>query len=486
MQHFSNPENLSTDGPSRMPRAKSQTRIYIELFMACAIFLMLTFSLPGDLSWSLRATVGITGASIWIWVLEPIPIALTAILIIAALPILKASPLETALSGYANSSTFLVMAGFMMAQGVNSTPFGKRIANFTLVCFGGRIRGALMAILLAPQVLSIFIPTATVRIALLLPAVMAAINSMGLNRKSNTAKLLVLGLTFSTVIGSVGLIPAAIANVLTVELLRTSIGQPIYYFTWVKITWPVWLLMIPIAWVILLKVFPPEISELDFTDLRRELRELGGLTAGEKRCLAILILTVVLWMTQSIHQLPIAVPAMLAVVLMGLPGIGVVTWDQLKNIEWSTVLFLGATLSTAAAINQSGAAEFIAGKLLSVPGLQAGLSIPILSVVLLAVLTQVYHLGVSNVSTVVLTLTPIILQVASNLGINPLLAGITINLSAVFGFLLVVEALPNVVTYATDTYSAQDMFRAGFWLTLASVIVLMVTALFWWPLIGLR
>jgi len=461
-------------------------RVYLELLAACPIFILIILALPENLSWSLRTTVGITGASVWLWVLEPIPLALTSLLVIAALPILNATSLDTALSGFSNGSTFLIMAGFMMSQGVNSTALGKRFANYSVIRFGGSIHGVLLGILLAPQILSIFIPGTAVRTTLLLPAVMAIIISMKLSRNSNIAKLLILGLTFGASISGVGMLPAALANVLTADLLRNILDQEIYYFTWLKITWPVWLFMIPITWVILPKVFPPETANLEVDQLRIELMELGHLSTQEKKCLVILALTVVLWMTESIHKLPTAVPAILATVLMGLPGIGIIGWDKLKEIEWGTIIMIGASLSMASALNNSGAANYLAAKLLSFPGLQAGLSNPLLLVVLLIVLTHFYHLLVTNISTVILTLTPIMLQIALKIGLNPLLVAITINIATLFGFLLIVQTLPSVVTYTTGVYTPMDMLRAGFWLTLASLIVMVITALVWWPIIGLN
>lgn len=460
--------------------------VYLKLLASCVIFLLITFSLPKTLSWSLRSTVGITGASVWLWVLEPIPLALTSLLVIIALPILKATSFDSALVGFSNAPTFLIMAGFMMAQGVNSTTLGKRFANYSIIRFGGSIHGVLLGVLLAPQILSFFIPATSVRTTLLIPAVIAVISSMKLSRNSNIAKLLILGLTFGTAISGIGLIPAAAANVLTTDMLRKILGQEIYYFTWLKITWPVWLLMIPITWLILPKLFPPENTNLDINQLQVELKDLGKLSIQEKKCLIILTLTVALWMTESIHKLPPAVPAILAAVLMGMPGIGIIGWDRLKDIEWGTVILMGSCLSMASALNNSGAASFMAGQLLSFPGLQAGLSNPILLVLLLSLLAHIYHLVVTNISSAVLTLIPIMLQIALKLGLNPLLVAMTISLATSLGYFLIVQTLPSVITYSTGVYTPRDMFRAGSCLTLASLIVMMVTALVWWPILGLK
>ena len=52
--------------------------------------------------------------------------------------------------------------------------------------------------------------------------------------------------------------------------------------------------------------------------------------------------------------------------------------------------------------------------------------------------------------------------------------------------LLIVQTLPSVITYSTGIYTPRDMFRAGFFLTIVSIAVMMFTALVWWPMIGLN
>ncbi|MCO5386309.1 MAG: hypothetical protein NHB14_11720 [Desulfosporosinus sp.] len=55
----------------------SKTQVYLELLAVFPIFLLIIFTLPDNLSWPLRSTIGITGASVWLWVLEPIPLWMT-------------------------------------------------------------------------------------------------------------------------------------------------------------------------------------------------------------------------------------------------------------------------------------------------------------------------------------------------------------------------------------------------------------------------
>jgi hypothetical protein len=54
-----------------------------------------------------------------------------------------------------------------------------------------------------------------------------------------------------------------------------------------------------------------------------------------------LAITVSLWVTESLHHMAPAVPAILAVVLLSMPRIGVTRWETTTKISLDTVFILG-------------------------------------------------------------------------------------------------------------------------------------------------
>ena len=119
---------------------------------------------------------------------------------------------------------------------------------------------------------------------------------------SNLRKMIMLGVAFGGDISGTAVMTAAIGNILTVELLNHFAGIKITYFQWFFYTFPLWLILIPSIWILLLKVFPLPKEQQFFPMIEKEMdariTELGPVNKQEIRCLLILLLIVGLWMTE--------------------------------------------------------------------------------------------------------------------------------------------------------------------------------------------
>ncbi|MDV2887431.1 anion permease, partial [Alkalihalophilus pseudofirmus] len=196
-----------------------------------------------------------------------------------------------------------------------------------------------------------------------------SLDTIGEKATGNLRKIILLGVAFGGTVSGTAVMTAAIGNILTVELLKESVGIKITYIQWFTYTFPIWLMMIPVVWFTLLKWFPLTEDEKSFPHVKEELEhkleEVGKLNIKEKKCLAILLMIVALWFTEPLHGLHPSVPALIGVVLMALPGIGCTRWDNLVKINFDTVLLMGVTLSLGYAFNKSGAAKLIGESLSS-------------------------------------------------------------------------------------------------------------------------
>jgi solute carrier family 13 (sodium-dependent dicarboxylate transporter), member 2/3/5 len=463
---------------------KKETTRLITLAAALLLFIIVILS-TGNQAWELRSGLGIILTGIFLWVTEPIPMPLTALLITAALVISGAVQLEPAVSGFATGAFFLIMAGFFMAKGVNNTDLVKRFSYYIIIRFGGTVKGSILAVLLIMQAMAFFIPAIAVKAALLLPIIIT-INETLPENAVNSQKVLLLTVAFGASITSVGLLPAAIANVLTAELITGFTGQPVTYFQWMIYNLPLSLILIPLVWQILLKVFPPDANLLPggIERLQRELDALGPITAEEIRCLAILFLTIILWMTEGIHGWHSAVPALLAAVLMGFPGIGITDWKTMSDINWGAILLVGTNISLGKVLMVTGISAFLATNLFPSSLAMKVLGTPVIAVAFLAVFTQLYHLFIGNVATLVISILPIILELSKYSSLEPMLLGFVISSSALCGFVLVVQTLPNIIVYSTGQIQQKDFIRSGLPITIVTVLAIIAVSYFWWPIAG--
>jgi len=446
------------------------------------------FILPGEYTFTAKIMLALLVMSVFYWTLEPLPLGVTAVLLLVLMIMFHVVPMTIVFSGFSSPAVFLIIAGMMLAKGVNDTPLAKRLAYFILARWGGSAKGLLGSIIMIPQIQAFFIPAAAVRATLLVPVALMSLETIGAKKNSNLRKMILLAVAFAGTVSGTVVMTAAIGNILTVELLKEFVGIQISYIQWFMYTVPIWLLLIPAAWLILLKSFPlpdenkhfPHVKE----EMQKKLHELGKMDLEERKCLGILILIVGLWFSEPLHGLHPSIPALLGVILMASPGLGCSKWENMVKINFDTVLLMGATLSLGYAFNQSGAAEAV-GASLSADWLIGLLHSPLIGVIAVLIITQILHLAVANVSTAVVTLIPIFIGLSAQAGADPVLICITASLACLHGYILVVEATPNIIVHSTGQIQQKDFLMPGIWMTLAMIAVTVLTAAFWWKWIGL-
>ncbi len=465
-------------------RVSFKKKDIISFLGAFVVFGIVVIFVPA--AWNIKAAFGIIGLGTVLWVTKPLPLSMTAILVILLLVGSNAVPLDVTLSGFSTGSLFLVLAGLMMAQGVNATNLGKRMALSILARFGKSPASALWGLFLALEILAFAVPATAVRTLLLLPTVIAIIDSVDPEEgPSNVKKLFLFGLCFGVNITGAGILPGALANVMTAEMVSNLTGVSFGYYKWLLYAFPISILLIPLTIMILLWVFPTDIKKFNPRIFKDKLDELGAVDWKERRCGLILIITILLWLSEPLHGWHPAVPAIVATLLMSFPGIGFIQWEDLLRINWGTVLLLGTALSLGTVLNETGGAKYIASIFLRIDGLSGIFAVPVLGAAAVALVTIVYHLGVGHVTTVVATLIPVVIEISTKIGANPVLYGFVVGISSLFGFILVIETLPNIIVYNSGYLHPLDWIKPGFWVSLAALFVISIVAWLWWPLVGL-
>ncbi|MCZ2257403.1 SLC13 family permease [Sporosarcina sp. G11-34] len=463
-------------------------KMYIAIAFAVVGFLIMSIGLPDTFSTSAKMMTGIITFGIILWTFEPIPIGLTALIILLLMLIFNVADMAIIFSGFSSPATYLIVAGMMLATAVNETSLIKRISYKIVKKWGSDAKGLLGSIIVIQQIQAFFIPSTAVRSALMLPVSTMIIETVDAKQGSNLRRMLMLGVAYGGVISGTAVMTAAIGNILTVELLNRFSGIKITYFQWFFYTFPLWLILIPTIWILLLKMFPLPKEHQSFPIIEAEMAEriekLGPVNQKEIRCLVILIVLVGLWLTEPLHGLHPSVPALIGVVLMTLPKIGVASWETVVQINYNTVLLLSVTLSMGYTFVDSGAAHTISDYL-SVNWFLELIQNPLLAVIVVMLIAQVFHKMISNVSTAVVTLVPIIISVSVNAGIDPLAVGFVTGLTCLFGYVLVVESMPNLLVHSTGMISQKDFLKPGLYATFLTILATILVATTWWKWIGL-
>lgn len=464
---------------------KVNVRQIIVLIAATVLFLSVLYFLPENIGWSERATISIMVYGLILWAFAPIPIGLTSMVVLVLLILLRPVEIETALSGFQSPAVFLIIGGMMMAIGVNHTPLIRRMTYSLLAVMGSSAKGIYIGVGLINQVQAFFIPATAVRASLMMPVLDSIIKETKVGKNSNFNKLLYIGTAFGVNISGVAVLTAAIGNILTIELLRLYTGVSISYLAWFIYTAPIWILLVIVIMYIIWKVYPPEVDS--FKTLQKEMKkknlEIGKITVDEMKCIFILVITILIWLTESWHGYHPTFGALFAVTMMALPGIGFIEWQKLLNINFGIVLLIGATLSLGYSLIESGAIDLLE-VLVSPPVVVEIFSNPWLAIPITVLISHLYHLGVTNVSTAVITLLPVLISLSVQSGLDPVVMSVLSAVTLLLGFILVVETMPNVVVHSTGRVEQRDFLLPGILSTIASVFIITLVAYTYWQWIG--
>ena len=162
----------------------------------------------------------------------------------------------------------------------------------------------------------------------------------------------------------------------------------------------------------------------------------------------------------------IALPIALMTGAVGMVVAGVLSMDDAyRAVSWKTVFLLAGLLPLGLAVDNSGAANYIAWHILD--GLGA---MPVWGwQTVVAVLATVFSLVMSNVGATIL-LVPIAINLAISVGADPALFALTVAVATSNSFVLPTHQV-NALVMGPGNYAVRDFMRVGAPMTLIFLVV---------------
>ncbi|MFP5527859.1 SLC13 family permease [Peptococcus simiae] len=445
--------------------------ITIILLVLIYIFLS-SLPSPEGLSIAGQKALALMTVAVLSWVLEVVPLAVSALFFFILQPILGIATFDEAINGFAQPIFFFAIGSFLIANALTQSGISERISLKMALISKGNPEKMLFIFMFSSAIMSSFLADVPV-VAVMFPIGLAILKGSGCTpKKSNFGKALMIGLGLSALIGGIGTPSGSSANILTMDLLNNMAGIQITYLQWTLIGFPVVLFLIPIVWKVLCIVFPPEIDTLTGLDeVQSRYNALHKLTKKEIKFLIITVILLFFWIKGI---LPIPITSLLFGILFFFPGIDVLTWENSRNkIGWEVIILTSVCASLGMTIWKTEAASWI-GSILSnmVSGLPA---IAVLFIICLFV--GFIHLLIPINPALVSIMIPIAISIAEDMGINPSFFVIPIGFMISCACLLPLDAV-TLIPYAGGYFKMQDMLKPGvfvlvFWVVL--VVVAMYT-----------
>ncbi len=471
-------DNLKNNKSSHNTLSKKRDLLFILLAFLVLIFI-LVLPLPAGLSPQAKRALGIFALALILWVTNALPLSVTGLLVIALIPLLKVMKAERTYSFFGNTAVFFILGAFIIATAVMKSGLSKRMALVILGHFSKSPQLLILGILITCSFLSLIMPAHAVA-ALMFPVVSTITLSLDLDPFAGQYGAgLFLAMAWGSVIGGVGTLLGGARTPLAIGLYQEAFNRSISFWGWSKVALPVVCIMLIIAYAVLIFCF--KIDVVDVTPAKKklgdELREIGPMTHQEKKVFSILGVTIFIWIFFN-QILGLALVSLLSAVALFIAR--TITWDDVDSyVNWGVILMYGGAIVLAKAIDQTGAAYWMASQLLS-----NGFFSPFWIIALFALISLILTEGISNVACVAIIL-PIGFSIAQAKGINPLAMVFGIAIPAGLAFILPMGTPSNAIAYSSGYYEIKEIFRAGLILHVCVWIIFLILVKLYWPLVGI-
>jgi len=395
--------------------------------------------------------------------------------------------LTWALSGFSNSTVWLIFGAFMFALGYEKTGLGKRIALWLVEKMGRRTLTLGYAVTIADTVLAPFTPSNTARSGGTIYPVIRNLPAL-YDSKPNDPSARRIGSYImwvaiaTTCITSSMFLTALAPNLLAVELVNKTAKVSFTWMEWFVAFAPVGILMLIAIPLVTYWIYPPEVKSGEEVPAwaRAELGRMGGITSRELELAILVVLALGLWIFGG----DVINATTVALVVIGLMLVmNVVTWDDIvkNSAAWNTLAWFATLVALAEGLNRVGFvkwfADSIAAHLTGFP--------PFAVMIVLVLVFFFTHYLFASITAHVTALLPVMLAVGSTIpGMNvPQFALLLCLTLGIMGVLTPYATGPSPVYYGSGYLPSKDYWRLGAVYGLIFIVLFLLVTLPWMAMI---
>lgn len=461
----------------------------VVLFLTCWLWPM---GLPEDQ----HRLLAILFAVVALWVSEALPIPVTALLIAPSMVAAGITDAKSAFAPYADPLLFLFYGSFFIAMALQRHGLDRRLAQALVSSrfvagVPWRTRAAMMT---AGMILSMWISN-TASTAILVPILLATLGGSALAGMSPDGKRVattggLLAIAYACSMGGMGTLVGTPPNLITVGLLA-KVGTELTFFDWASVGVPTAAAMVAVIYLVFSRRYPPPAapSHAEHTDF-------GPLSRGEWVTALSFVLAITGWIVPGALKALGAASA--PVIAKALPSGGVailaasvlfaardendkpvLPWPEARNIDWGLIMLFGGGISLGGQMFKTGLAKTLGQGFIELTGVSDMWTLTAVGIAFTIFFTEVC----SNTATSSMVV-PLIIGVATELGISPVPPALGVGLAASCAFMMPIATGPNAIVYGTGEIALPDMIRIGTVLNLLGGIVIFVMLRILCPLYG--
>lgn len=442
--------------------------IGVALLIGIIAFCFASFYLHA--SFKVSVLIGIIGLLVTLWTNKALPMGVVSLLPIILFPSFGILDTKTATANYANPIIYLFLGGFMIATATEKIGLHRIIAKFFLSRFPKNTKGVIAALGVASVMLGTALSNSTVAL-LLLPVAMSIADDKVLRTRFLLA--VAFGASISGITTPIGSPP----NLIYLGFLESQGLSGISFTTWIFMMAPLTCLML----FMMIKILSYGIGD---RPLNLSLFDSISVNNVHKRLLFFIVaLLIILLINSPIRPFYNGLGFNENVILLAfglmmfIPKIGFLDWDDTKSIPYEIIFLFGAGFCIATAFSQAELGGAFTAFFQHFSGM------PFIIFLFLASCFAIVATGFLSTTALIAILLPII-EVATQPFLSDtsrVLLMLVVTICASFSFMIPISTPPNAIVFAQGGIKAWDMIRFGFVLSVVGIVcVTLFSSWYWW------
>jgi DASS family divalent anion:Na+ symporter len=455
-----------------------------------AVYLVVVYAIPKPLAvkpegWRLT---GIFAATIVGSIIEPIPAGALVLLAVTLTALFGGLTITEALSGYSNSSVWLVLVAFFISRALIHTGLARRIALFFVRAFGKSSLGVAYSLAATDMVLAGMIPSNGARSAGVVLPILRSIAELYGSHPGETAELLgsylIAAVYLAVCVTSAMFITGQVSNFIARDLAAQA-GYEITPAGWIRASIVPGLLSMAVVPWLTMRVIRPSIQKTPEASAfaAAELRKMGSMKSAEWILTCVFGTVCFFWVTsRTSWGADITVTALLGCMVLLLTG--VLTWDDIRGEKagWGIFIWYGGLYRLAQGLNDAGVTKAFAN---SVGAHLEGYGWPVLFAITIVVYFYA-HYAFASITAHMLSMFPaflaVLLMKGAPIGLAVWTFACLANLSAC---LTHYGTTPAPVYFAQGYVSLKKWWQVGALASVAHLAIWTTAGFAWWKLIGI-
>ena len=436
--------------------------------------------------------LGVVLLALVVWSLYPDRHLESGVLVIAVLAVFEASLdfqefIEGLFGTYGRSGLWIILSGFVLAKGMDASGLGRRLALTLATSLGCKPRNIVLAVALASLAISPLSPSTTAKAFMILPICTGLIEAFGVEKgRSRFGAAVMLMAMAANNVCSTAFLTATVPNPISADYLAASAGLRLDWGAWLRMAFPLTVLLLTAAYLLVLRMFRPEVEATGETVERVNgmRRSLGPLTRSERIVAALFGVSLVIWISESVIPFNVGLLTLALSLMLFAPQARVMEVRKFGgSVPWGSIVLFAASMFLANAVGRYRALDPVALSLFNALGL--GRLPSTLFVAAVVLVAMMLHLVFTSTTVYATVMMPIVIGLTGLSGVQPLLTALPVALLAPVAVILPVNTIPNIVFHAEGWFTEKQIITYGTVLSLVSVAVATLVGIPYWRLIGI-